>query len=275
MKPINRIRGMEINTKLVGALFTDTIGDRLSVFCLYRNGEALQFDLPAEGNIASVDEMFRQFDLFKKGNSVVVEQLVRSRVYVEEPKGIWMYVLLATEGSRCPHIDEKLHDLPWQCVWSGRGTEVLKLERGRRDYCFAVRSPIIEAQLKSTLRETNALLHPRMWLPPKRLALKAAAGGLAGVLVIIGLVAGFRHVRNGGGAKPTVVSARPLTPSAVLPGAPTNYFLLANRELSGPFPLEKILEREKTGQLPADALVRAEQSADWQKLDLLTGLKLK
>ena len=46
--------------------------------------------------------------------------------------------------------------------------------------------------------------------------------------------------------------------------------LLANRELSGPFPLEKILEREQTGQLPAEALVRAEQSADWQKLDLFT-----
>lgn len=268
-------RGIEINTKLVGALFTDTIEDRLSVFCLYLNGEALQFDLPAEGNIASVDELFRQFDLFKKGNSVVVEQIVRSRIYVEEPKGIWVYTLLATEGSRCPSIDQNLHSLRWKCVWSARGTEILKLEYGKGDYCFAVRSPIIEAQLQHTLHETKALVHPKMDSPPKRLALIAAASVLAGVVLIAAVVAGYRQLRNGAGVKPIVVSARSVAPIAVVPVAPTNYFLLVNRELSGPFPLENILEREKTGQLPTDALIRAEQSADWQKLDLLIGLRPK
>ena len=52
-----RVRGLEINTDLVGALFTDIIGTRLSVFCLYLNGEAINFDLPVENNIGSLDEM--------------------------------------------------------------------------------------------------------------------------------------------------------------------------------------------------------------------------
>lgn len=267
----NSVRGMEINTKLLGALFTDTIGDRLSVFCLYLNGEALQFDLPTEGNIASVDELFRQFDLFRKGNSVVVEHIVQSRIYVEETKGIWMYELLATEGSRCPSLDQNLHGLPWKCVWSGRGTEILKLEHGRGDYCFAVRSPIIAEQLRHTLHETKALLNPKMQSKPKRLSSFTVASVVVGAVLIVGIVTGYRWIRNGEGVTPTVVSARSVVSTAVAPAAPTNYFLLANREQSGPFPLEKILEREKTGQLPADALIRAEQSADWQTLDLLTG----
>ena len=264
-----RVRGLEINTDLVGALFTDIIGTRLSVFCLYLNGEAINFDLPVENNIGSLDEMFRRFDLFKKGNSVVVDRIVRARVYVEEPKGIWMYTLLATDGSKCPIIGENLLRLPWKRVWSRPGDEILKLEHSKNGYCFAVRSQIFEGQLEHTLRETNSLLLPRMSIPSKRKPLISVTIALASVILVTGALVAFRQVKNSAQAKPAVVLARPSSPVAVVPTAQTNYFLLVNRERTGPFPLEAILKREKTGQLPVDSLIRPEQGVDWQRLDSL------
>jgi len=186
-----------------------------------------------------------------------------------------MYELLATAGSRCPSLDTNLPNLPWQCIWSGRGTEILRLEHRKAGNCFALRSRIIEDQLEHTLRETKALLHPRMHVQPKRQFGIAAAGVLAALVLIVGAVVGYRQIRKMEVIEPMVVSARVVTQEAVTPLTSTNYYLLVNRERSGPFPLGIILAREAAGELPDDALIRAEQSEDWLTLDTLTGSESK
>src|ERR1043165_8999953 len=156
-----KVRGMEINVKLVGALFAERYNDRLNVFCLYLNGDGFAFDVPVAQNLNSVDELFRKLDMFGKCNSAIVEHIVRGRVYVQNKKGVWMYTLLDTVGSTCPKVDASIDTLGWKVVWSARDTEILKLESfWGRNYCYAVRSHIAEAEVTRTLHESKALYNP-------------------------------------------------------------------------------------------------------------------
>src|SRR5438094_525685 len=112
------VQGVEVNAKMVGALFTDRVGDVLSVFCLYKNGDAIQFTLPLEGNVEALDHLFRQLDMFDKCNSAIAGHVVRGRIYVQEREVNWMYTLLATTGSVCPPLGASIHTHRWKLVWS-------------------------------------------------------------------------------------------------------------------------------------------------------------
>ncbi|TAK93203.1 MAG: DUF4339 domain-containing protein [Verrucomicrobia bacterium] len=254
---------------MVGALFTDRIGDYLNVFCLYLNGDMIQFSLPLEGNLDGVDHLFKQLDMFEKCNSAIVGQAVRGRIYVQEKEINWMYTLLATTGSLCPPLDASIHTLPWKRVWFGGGTEILRLDRWRgKEYCYAVRGRIGEGELSNTLRESKALVHPLVAERKQaRLPLIAAATAAALVFALL-LWFGYRQFSHRNLGRPLVVAARPLVVSQKPVATPVvlNYVVMAEHEMRGPFPLEKILELAKSDELPADAMVRSEGSADWENV---------
>ena len=266
------IQGIEVNPKMVGALFTDQVGNFTNVFCLYLNGDVIQFSLPLEGNLTSVAHLFKQLDMFEKCSSAIVDQIVRGRIYVQDQKGIWMYTVLATAGSINPSVDATIHNLPWKRVWSAGATEVLKLERRRgKKYCFAVRSQIAEAELAHALREAKAMVNPVVAAPPRVSPVRIGASIATAMALLLASLVGFRHFVHVELVKPMKVQARPMAQTVAGPKA--NYFLLVNHERSGPLSLDQVLELQKAGKLPGDTLVRTEQGVDWQPLEKLAGPK--
>ena len=262
------LQGIEINPKLVGAIFTDTTDDVLRVFCLYVNGDTHEFDVPVEENHESIHALYAQLDMLDKCNSAIVDQVVQGRIYTQDDKSCWMYTLLATQGSCAPRLNASIHLLRWKKVWAAKGTDVLLLgSRSRRNYCYAVRTEITEEHLREMLKQSRAFVHPvpratRRTLPVATLVTLLLAGGaLAGGST-------WFHFRD---RSPLVVHATPAKrpASAPKPVAPTNanYYVLAGGKIQGPLPAVSIRKLRETGEVALEALVRREGELDWCKLE--------
>ena len=111
------LEGVEINPKIVGAIFTDIVGESLRVFCLYVNGDTFQCVVPAQENQQNIATIFAQLDMPDNCTSLIAERMVQGRLYAQDDKAAWMYTLLATDGSRSPGLSSHLHRLAWKCVW--------------------------------------------------------------------------------------------------------------------------------------------------------------
>lgn len=263
------LHGIEINPKQVGAIFTETTEDVVRVFCLYVNGDTLQFEVPVEENQTSLNVLFRQLDMLDKCSSAIVDQVVQGRIYAQDDKACWMYTLLATAGSRSPGLKSNIHLLPWKRVWSAKGTEVLLLGgRRRKNYCYAVRAEITEGEMSKTIAQSQPLVRPIP--PPAKRALSLAT--LTVLFVVAALLGGgsaWFHFRD---QKPMVVKASaPRKPqSAAETMSQPNCYLLVNREIKGPLAMQTVLEMQKSGAITLDTLVRLEGELDWRAFkDLL------
>jgi hypothetical protein len=262
------LHGIEINPKLVGAIFTETTDDVVRVFCLYVNGDTLQFEVPVEENQASLNVLFRQLDMLDKCSSAIAAQVVQGRIYAQDEKSCWMYTLLGTAGSRSPGMKSNIHLLPWKRIWSAKGTEVLRLGgRWRRNCCYAVRTEITEEEMSKTIAQSQPFVRPTP--PPARRALSLAT--LSVLFLIAALLAGgatWFHFRN---KTPLVVNAshHPKPPSPPQTAPPSNYYLLVNREIKGPLPMSSVLQMQQSGAITPETLARLDGELDWRPLQEL------
>lgn len=259
------LRGLEINPKLVGAIFTDATEDALRVFCIYVNGDTHEFELPIDDNRESLHALYAQLDMLDKCDSAIVESVVQGRVYAQDDKTCWMYTILATSGSCAPDVRANIHHLPWKRLWTAKGTEVLRLgRRGRGNYCYAVRTEITDEDLRQTLKRARAFLNP---VPPpmRRTVPVATLLALLGVALVLTGGATWYHLR-----KPDVVARatpapKPLAPVPRVPDA--KFQLLRDGKIEGPFSWSTLVEWQKSGHLKSDTLIRAQGGLDWQRFE--------
>lgn len=263
------LRGLEVNPKLVGAIFTDATEDALRVFCIYVNGDTHEFELPIDDNRESLHALYAQLDMLDKCDSAIVESVVQGRVYAQDDKTCWMYTILATSGSCAPDVRANIHHLPWKRLWTAKGTEVLRLgRRGRGNYCYAVRTEITDEDLRQTLKRARAFLNP---VPPpmRRTVPVATLSVLLGVALLLTGGAAWYHLR-----KPDVVAraaALPKAPTTVPKVSESKFQLLADGKIEGPLTWATLLEWHQSGRVKPDSLIRPEGELDWQRFgDVLT-----
>ncbi len=258
------LRGLEINPKLVGAIFTDATEDALRVFCIYVNGDTHEFELPLDDNRESLHALYAQLDMLDKCDSAIVESVVQGRVYAQDDKTCWMYTILATSGSCAPDVRANIHHLPWKRIWTAKGTEVLRLgSRGRRRYCYAVRTEITDEDLHQTLKRARAFLNP---VPPpmRRTVPVATLLALLGAALLLTAGATWYHLR-----KPEVVARAGPAPKPSPPApkySATKFQVLAEGKIEGPLPWAMLLQWSESGRIGPETLVRPEGEVDWQPL---------
>lgn len=266
------LQGIEINPKVVGAIFTEIVGESLRVFCLYVNGDTLQCEVPVEENQLNINMLFAQLDMVDNCTSVIMDRVVQGRIYAQDDKTAWMYTLLATNGSRSPGVSSNIHLLPWKRIWKAQGTEVLLLKNyWSKDYCYAVRAELTAENLSKALAKCHPLVHPVLPLVKRTLPLAT----LSLLLLIIGLLGGgalwFQSQRE----SPLMVRASvPKESPPVLEITPhKKYYLLVNRELQGPFEMPAVLKLQQSGAVTLDTLIRLDGDLDWCRFEDLSKSK--
>lgn len=273
-----KVHALEINAAMIGALFTEQVGDRLRVFCFYLNGDAGQFDVPEEGNRDSLHALFAKLDMVGQCTSVILEKVVRGRIYVERDGVLESYTLLATPGDVLPAFDAEIYNLPWKPVWASQEAEVLKLSgSGNAVHCYAVRNPVNDVDAPSLYRSSCAFVNP-MFISEKTVRLREwfrPVAAAAGVVASLGLAVWLGYMM-GRGQAPTPVAARELKAEARLQVPPVgdtaspNIQMLANRAITGPFSVEELARLKETGKLPPNALFRIAGDTDWREFQEIT-----
>lgn len=257
--------GIEINPRLVGVLFTEKLGNTLRLFCYYVNGEISQFDAPAEENEASVRALFSTLNLEETCTSLILDEVVQGRVYVENENGHWLYTLLKATSNTLPPLNSDLGELPWQVIWRSQEAEVLHYgQLGDPEHCFALRSQISESDAVRLIQNSKAFTNP-VSIPRKKVYrrpyLKIALAMLAAVGLVAASVIGTLQF-NGHAAAPLAPAVK--AAAAVSPTA--GCFLLYKHQISGPYPVKVVADLNAGGLLDAETLCRPENSADWIKL---------
>lgn len=266
----SRVVGIEINPKLVGALLTEQVGDTLRMFCFYINGDTSQFDSPSGENHDSLRGLCSALNIEETCTSVILDEAVQGRVYVQTDNQCWLYTLLNTPDNTLLPLNTSIAELPWEVVWRSQGAEVLRHcppENARP--CFAVRTRINESDAARLMRNSKTFTNPVS--PPVRqprrqthrgTEMTMLALGVATVAVIVALVVVLR---------PAHVAALPLPAAAkqtAEPAVPSagNCYLLCNHQISGPYPAKTIASLAASGLLNSQTLCRAENATEWSKL---------
>ena len=257
--------GIEINPRLVGVLFTEKLGNTLRLFCYYVNGEISQFDAPAEENEANVRALFSTLNLEDTCTSLILDEVVQGRVYVQNESGHWLYTLLKATSDTLPPLNSDLGELPWQVIWRSQEVEVLHYgQLGDPEHCFALRSHISESDATRLIQNSKAFRNP-VSIPRKKVYRRPYLKIVLTMLAAVGLVAAsvIGTLQFNGHAAvplaPTVRAAATVSPTA-------GCFLLYKRQISGPYPVKVVADLNAGGLLDAETLCRPENSADWIKL---------
>jgi hypothetical protein len=271
MKPsAHKLHAVEINPSMVGALFTDRNGDQMRLCVYYANGDTVQFDVPEHENRDSLQNLFSKLDMASGCTSVILEKVVRGRVYGERDGKLQLYTLLATAGDELPAIQANICDLPWQVVWASSEAEVLRLTDAKRDWdCYAIRSLVSPVDAEKLYRSAHAFVNPTT-IPAKKQNFRLAASHVvtaALLLVAVGLGWILGYQSNKGipvraVELPVRQSAAPVveTPKA---SPDLRVQMLSARKISGPFSLAEVENMKAEGTLPADAVFRTEGTTEW------------
>ena len=267
----HKVHALEINADMIGALFTDRVGDRLRVFCFYLNGDTGQFDVPADENRDSLHSLFARLDMVGQCTSVILEKVVRGRIYVEREGSLHCYTLLATAGNVLPSLNVEIYDLPWKTVWASQEAEVLRLSGGgHAAHCYAIRSPVNDVEAPALYRSSNAFVNPQSvpetFSRPHLWVRQAAVAGMLAVTLGLGWWLGFRAGKGTGAGH---VAAREV--KTLVADADSKAQMLARQNITGPYTMPELARMNADGKLPADALFRLEGSTEWVSLRDLPG----
>ena len=258
--------GIEINPKLLGVLLTEQVGNTLRVFCFYINGSVSQFNVPADENHESQRELFSALNVEPTCTSVIQDVAVQGRIYVQSDNQRWLYTLLNTPGNRLP-LNADIGNLPWEPIWQSKEMEVLqyRLTDGTEPG-FALRYRINESedirQMKKTNIFTNAISPPKK-MPHRWLHLNIGIMLLAVALLVAGTC---YYTFKGKRLAARSVSAIHTIETKPAAQASDSYFLLYNRQISGPFPEKTIADMDAAGLFNPDTMCRAYQSTVWVRL---------
>jgi hypothetical protein len=264
MSQVQYVIGIEINAKFVGALFTERIDQTLRIFCLYTNGDTSQFDVPAEENLDSLHHFFSKLNTEVTCTSVIVDEVVQGRVFVRSGEHHWLYTLLSTPGNVLPPFNADICSLPWQPCWLSSEADILEYGKpGDSVHCFAVRTQVSENDALRMVKDAKVFTNPKSL--SKKSRHRWLYLNLAVVLVILAILiaATIRYTFKGNAGK-TIEPDRVTHVTSV--NLVTNYYLLQNRQISGPYAEKTIADMSAGGLLNASTMCRAENSTEWISL---------
>ena len=266
MSKRSHIVGIEINPKLLGVLLTDRVGNTLRIFCFDTNGSSSQFNVPADENGQSQNELFSALNIEPTCTSVIKDAAVQGRIYIQTDDQHWLYTLLNTPGSRLP-LNAAIGDLPWEVIWRSETIEALKYQpESAAEPSFALRYSINKNDDPRLVKNPKFFLNPvspPTRMPQRRLHVNT---GIALLAIALLVAATWYYL-----LKPRSLSARsvPSANNKVTQAAAEvsgGYFLLYNRQISGPYPAATLARMNAAGLFNPDAMCRAGQSTVWVKL---------
>ena len=263
--------GIEINPKLIGALFSERIGDTLRLFCYYTNADISQVDVPAEENKENLRTLFSSLNLDPNCTSLIMDEVVRGRIYLKNDDHHWLYTLLKSPDATLPPLNADLGELPWRVIWRSQEADILHCGPTENfEPCFAIRTHISESDATRLMANSKAFTHPvsiSRKQPRIRQCAKAAFAILAGgILLAAPIIYSFKQSSLAATpSMPGMQTAATAVAKAV--SGKTGYYLLINHRMSGPYTTAVIAEMNSGGLLGTETLCRPENSADWIKLD--------
>ena len=256
--------GIEVNPKLVGALFTDKIGDSLRVFCYYTNGEISQFDVPEEENRESLRGLLATLNTEETCTSLIQDEVVQGRVFVQSGKDHWLYTLLRSPGQTPPPLNADIADLPWQVCWRSFEAEVLRYaQTDGPERCIAIRTHINENDASRLVRTSKAFTRP-VSIPrkqPHRWLYAYIAIALLALGAVIGGTLFYTFKQNR-----TVAALPKQVAPAKVDSESGAYYLLFNHKISGPYPAKVIADMSASGLFNDETMCRPENSTEWGKI---------
>ena len=263
MNKLKKASGIEINPKFVGALFTERVEKTLRVFCFYTNGCTSQFDVPAEENSDNLQHFFSTLKMDATCSSVIIDEVVQGRIYVNNEVTHWLYTLLSTPGNKLPSFNADICDLPWQICWRSQEADILEYgQPGASVHCFAIRTQISENDAWRLVKGAKAFTNPVSLA--KRQPHRWLYFNLALVLVSLGILIALTTVYTFKGSNSKPVEMEVGKPAITDPSL--GYYLLQNRQISGPYSVKTITDLNTGGLLNATTMCRAENSTEWISL---------
>jgi len=257
--------GIEINPKLLGVFFADRIGDTLRMFCFYTNNAISQFDVPAAENQDNLRAIFSKFQMEETCTSIIMEEAVQGRIYLKHDDRHWSYTMLKSPVNTMPPLNADLAELDWTIVWRTQDLEVLRFGLpGDAEHCYAIRTQISEADSHRLMKNSNAFTQPVS--PRRKKSRRWLYVNLAAAALVVSIVIGaaiIQTVRENN--HPPVQTGA----ASFAPAPAAGYYLLSNHQISGPYALKVIADMKNGGLLGAGTMFRAENSADWSKLEEL------
>lgn len=262
MKSLKNVIGIEINPKFVGALFTERIEDTIRVFCFYTNGDTSQFDMSANDNLDNLQSFHLKLNMDETCSSVIVDEVVHGRVYVRSEGCYWLYTLLSTPGNGLPPFNADICNLPWRYFWRSQAADVLEYGKpGDPVHCFAIRTQISEIDatrlVKGSKAFTNPVSKPKKQ-PHRWLYLSIGVVALICLVTLVALKVLYP-------SKPSADKSASSSVTTVQAKA-ASYYLLYNRQISGPYLGKSIETMNAGGLLNAGTMCRPESATEWVSL---------
>jgi hypothetical protein len=267
MKSIQNVMGIEINPKFVGAFFTEKIGSTLRVFCFYLNGDTSQFDVPADENVDSLQNLFSKLKLDENCSSVIIDEVVQGRVYVRLNGNCWLYTLLSAPGNNLPPLNSDICHLPWRYCWRSKAADILEYgQPGGVAHCFAVRTQISENDVTRLVGHSKAFANPVSFNRhrPQRQLLRniGIAVGCLGIPIAILVFSTVKLSKR-------EITVPPLKITATAEKQAPGYYLLYDHEITGPYPVKVVTDMGAGRLLNPETMCRAENSTEWVRLSAL------
>jgi len=258
--------GIEINPKLVGALFTDRVGSTLRVFCFYTTGETSQFDVPDEDNRESLRGLLAMLNTEETCTSLILDEVVQGRVYVKSGNKYWLYTFLRWPGQVPPPLNADVAELPWQKIWQSHESEVLRYAQpDGAERCIAIRTHINENDASRLVRDSKAFTAPISVSHKKPANLIHAYASLVILLLCASLGTTVFFAMH----QPHVVAAAASAPAVAQAKAPVaagDYYLLSNHKISGPYSAKVIADMSAGGIFNDDTMCRPANATEWGKV---------
>ena len=258
--------GIEVNPKLVGALFTDKIGDSLRIFCYYANGEISQFDVPEDDNRESLRGLLASLNTDETCTSLIQDEVVQGRVFVQSGKDHWLYTVLRCPGQIPPPLNADIADLPWQVCWRSFEAEVLRYSQpDGPERCMAIRTHINENDASRLVRTSKAFIRPVSI--PRKQPQRWLHAYVAIALLAVGSVVGGTLYYTFRQSHATVTATKPAAdaPAKVIADG-GEYYLLYNHKISGPYPAKVIADMSIGGLFSEDTMCRPGNSTEWNRI---------
>lgn len=266
MKGKSTTLGIEVNATQIGALFTNSDGEEIRIFCYYQNGSISQFNVPAQENMENLRQLFDNMKMEITCTSFILPEAVQGRVFMNQGGHVRLYTILKTPGPAAP-LNADIANLEWQSVWKCPDTEVLCYNSpGGTGRSYAIRSEIKDDDAARLMQSSRAFCSPASprFKPARQGGLTYVLLTLVCLSVIISATACFKGHSESSAAAPRISTATTGAPAA------NGYFLMSGHRINGPYPGKVVTDLASAGLINNDAMCRAEGSTDWIKIsDLL------
>lgn len=266
------VLGIELNPKLIGALFTDQVDDTVRLFCYFNNGETAQFEIPAAQNRENLMSFYATLKIDETCTCMIVPDVVMGRMYARHNDRHYLYTVFKSKAGTACALDTNIISAGWPVIWQMPGIEILQAaSSGRKPSSIAIRTQVGETDATRMMSESRVFTQPTTKIHRPRRSLVPVYFTIA--FLVLGAFAGgaiyynFWANRKPVDPEPVFSQAAPVEPGE------QNIFLLFDHRISGPYSAESIYQLTSAGMLPTQALWRPENGNEWKKLPELNSTK--